>query len=159
MELSLMTDLVVVSPATLPAVERWTPPPPDRDPRHVYLAGLAPSSKRVVARRLAQVARMFALTDEQFPWSALRYTHVVAIRQRLVAQDLAPNTINLTLAALRGVACEAWNLEYLSAEEYQRIKSVKGVSGTRLPAGRSFSSGELHALLRCCRGSPAWWRA
>ncbi len=54
-------------------------------------------------------------------------------------QDLASNTINLTLAALRGVAREAWNLEYLTAEEYQRIKSVKGVSGTRLPAGRSFS--------------------
>jgi hypothetical protein len=54
---------------------------------------------------------MFNLSDEQFPWSALRYTHVVAIRQRLVAQDLAPNTINLTLAALRGVAREAWNLE------------------------------------------------
>ena len=149
-----MTDLVVATPAALPAVERWTPPPPDRDPRHVYLAGLAPSSKRVVARRLAQVARMFTLTDEHFPLSALRYTHVVSIRQRLVTQDLAPNTINLTLAALRGVAREAWNLEYLSAEEYQRIKSVKGVSGTRLPAGRSFSSGELHALLGVCADDP-----
>jgi hypothetical protein len=59
-----MTDLVVAAPAALPAVERWTPPPADRDPRHVYLAGLAPSSKRVVARRLAQVARMFTLSDE-----------------------------------------------------------------------------------------------
>ena len=113
-----MTDLVVGPSTALPAVERWTPPPPDRDPRRVYLAGLAPSSQRVVARRLRQVASMFTLSDEHFPWSALRYTHVVAIRQRLVAQDLAPNTINLTLAALRGVAREAWNLEYLSAEEY-----------------------------------------
>jgi integrase len=97
---------------------------------------------------------MFNLTDEQFPWSALRYTHVVVIRQRLVAQDQAPNPINLTLAALRGVAREAWNLEYLTAEEYQRIKSVKGVSGSRLPAGRSFSSGELSALLRVCTDDP-----
>jgi len=47
-----MTDLVVAAPAALPTVERWTPPPADRDPRRVYLAGLAPSSQRVVARRL-----------------------------------------------------------------------------------------------------------
>jgi hypothetical protein len=31
----------------------------------------------------------------------------VAIRQRLVAQELAPNIINLTLAALWGVGREA----------------------------------------------------
>ncbi len=124
-----MTSLVVALPTALPAVERWTPPPADRDPRRVYLAGLAPSSKRVVA---------------------LRYTHVVAIRQRLVAQDLAPNTINLTLAALRGVAREAWNLEYLTAEEYQHIKSVKGVSGNRLPASRSRRANSP----RCCAAAP-----
>jgi hypothetical protein len=62
-----LTDLVVASPPALPAVERWTPLPPDRDPRRVYLAGLAPSSQRVVARRLAQVARMFSLSNAQFP--------------------------------------------------------------------------------------------
>ena len=149
-----MTDLVVAVPTALPAVERWTPPPPDRDPRRVYLAGLAASSQRVIARRLRQVARLFDLADDYFPWAGLRYTHIVAIRQRLVDQGRAPATINLTLAALRGVAREAWNLEYLTAEEYQRIKSVKGVSGTRLPAGRSFSSGELQALLRACVHDP-----
>jgi hypothetical protein len=90
-----MTDLVGAPPAALPTVERWTPPPADRDPRRVYLAGLAPSSKGVVARRLRQVARMFTLTDEHFPWSALRYTHVVALRQRLVAQDLRCGTRSL----------------------------------------------------------------
>ena len=149
-----MTDFVVAVPTALPAVERWTPPPPDRDPRRVYLAGLAASSQRVIARRLRQVARLFDLADDYFPWAGLRYTHIVAIRQRLVDQGRAPATINLTLAALRGVAREAWNLEYLTAEEYQRIKSVKGVSGTRLPAGRSFSSGELQALLRACVHDP-----
>src|SRR3712207_1021134 len=149
-----MTDLVVAPSTALPAVERWTPPPADRDPRRVYLAGLAPSSQRVVPRRLAQIARMFTLSDEQFPWTALRYTHVGAIRQHLVAQDLSANTINLTVAALRGVAREAWTLEYLTAEEYQRMKGGTGVFRSRLPAGRSFSSGELHALLRVCAEDP-----
>ncbi len=34
-----------------------------------------------------------------------------------MAQDCAPNTINLTLAALRGGAREAWNLAYMTAED------------------------------------------
>ncbi len=45
---------------------------------------------------------MFNLSDEQFPWGELRYTQMVAIRQRLVEQNRTPNTINLTLAAGRG---------------------------------------------------------
>src|SRR3712207_1482479 len=149
-----MTDLVVPVHANVVPFVAWTPPPADRDPRRIYLLSLAASSRRVVARRLRQIARMFDLTDEQFPWGELRYTHIVAIRQRLVEQDRAPNTINLTLAALRGVAREAWNLAYMTAEDYQRVKSVRGVSGSRLPAGRSFTPGELHALLRVCRDDP-----
>lgn len=120
------------------------------NPLHVYLASLAPSSRGTVVRNLRQVAKLLGSTVEALNWSELRYAHVAAIRQQLLARDLAPATVNLTLAALRGVAREGWNLGYMTAEEYARVKSVKAARGSRLPAGRSASHGELSAVLDGC---------
>ena len=45
------------------------------------------------------------------PWSSLRAPHIIAIRARLLdGGKLAPATVNLTLAGLRGVARAAWRL-------------------------------------------------
>ena len=38
----------------------------------------------------------------------------------------------------------------MSAEDYQKAVSVKGVRGETLPTGRELSSGELSALLATC---------
>ncbi|HEX6290220.1 MAG TPA: tyrosine-type recombinase/integrase [Herpetosiphonaceae bacterium] len=120
------------------------------DPLALYLATLAPSSQRTVIRSLKAIARLLGVPYQAVPWRALRYPHVVAIRAQLLDRDLAPATINVALAALRGIAREAWKLQLLSAEELARITSVKGARGTRLPAGRSVSRGELAALLAAC---------
>jgi site-specific recombinase XerD len=120
------------------------------NPLLVYLASLAPSSRGTVLRNLRQVAKIFGTSVEALNWAELRYPHVAAIREQLLARDLAPATVNLTLAGLRGVAREAWNLGYMTAEEYARIKSVKAARGSRLPAGRSASRGELGAVLDAC---------
>jgi hypothetical protein len=40
-------------------------------------------------------------------------------------------------------------LEYLTAEEHQRIKRVKGVSGGRLPTGRSVPSVNFTRYCAC----------
>src|SRR5438552_3106094 len=124
------------------------------DPLLVYLASLAPSSRSSVLRNLRQVAKLLGTTVEALNWAELRYTHVAAIRQQLLARDLAPATVNLTLAALRGIAREAWNLGYMTAEEYARVKSVRAARGSRLPAGRSASRGELGAVLDACAQDP-----
>jgi site-specific recombinase XerD len=123
---------------------------PTDDPVAVYLAGVATSSRAVATRRLRAVARMIAPDGAAVPWHALRYPHLVAIREQLLARGLAPATVNLTLSVLRGVAREAWNLGYLSPEEYERIRQIKPARGERLPTGRSASQGELRALLDVC---------
>jgi site-specific recombinase XerD len=120
------------------------------NPLHVYLASLAPSSRGTVVRNLRQVAKLLGTSVEALNWAELRYAHVAAIRQQLLARDLAPATVNLTLAALRGVAREGWNLGYMTAEEYARVRSVKAARGSRIPAGRSASRGELSAVLNIC---------
>jgi site-specific recombinase XerD len=118
----------------------------------VYLASLAPSGRRTMRGKLEAVCEL--LTGKRdvmsVPWPLLRYEHVAAIRARLENKGLAPASINATLYALRGVAKAAWNLEQMSMDDYGRIKNVPPVRGSRLPAGRSLSSGELSSLVDAC---------
>ena len=44
----------------------------------------------------------------------------------------------------------AWRLEQMTAEEYERIRSINAVSGSRLPAGRALERDEVAALLDAC---------
>jgi len=125
-------------------------------PEVVYLAGLAASGRRSMAARLRTVAGLIgAPSVEAVPWERLRFAHVAAIRSALEDRGLAPASINTTLAALRGVAAAAWNLGYLPVEDLERIRQVKPVRGTRLPAGRAVAADELRALLTACTSDPS----
>jgi len=152
-----VATLPLVLPPTLPAV---LPARPLVDPLTAYLATLAPKSQTVVTERLATVARLIGVDPGAMPWHELRAHHLDYIRGRLSEEDpltgkkRAPATINLTLAALRGVLKQARNHNLLSDEEYRRIAEVKGARGSRLPAGRAVPGGELRALVEACRRDP-----
>jgi len=68
----------------------------------------------------------------------------------MLARDAAPSTVNLTLAALKGIARYARKFGLVSLEEAQNIREVSGVKGERPPAGRALASGELAALAAAC---------
>lgn len=109
-----------------------------------------------MAARLRTIAGLLGSPSvEAVPWEQLRYAHVAAIRAALQERDLAPASINTTLAALRGVAASAWNLGYLPVEELERIRQVKPVRGSRLPAGRAVPADELRTLLEACAADPS----
>ncbi len=120
--------------------------PPPGNPAHAYLASLSPKGRQTMTERLRAVAALLAADGgapvpwEALPWHELRFAHVAAVRARLQERGAAPATINLTLAALRGVARYARNPGLLGAEEYDRIRDVRGARGTRLPAGRAARS-------------------
>lgn len=122
------------------------------NPALVYLAALAPSGRRTMRGKLESVCELLTGRKDlmSLPWHLLRYEHVAAIRSRLEEKGLAPASVNATLYPLRGVAKAAWNLQLLSDDDYRRIRNVSPVRGSRLPAGRSLSSGELAALLDAC---------
>ena len=122
------------------------------DPVAVYLAQLSANSRRAVLTDLTIIAGILSRGEanlEGLPWHLLRYEHVAAVRQRL-AEKYAPASANRMLSSLRGVLRESWNLGLLSAEEYQRAIRVKPVNGSRLPAGRALTAGELRTLFRAC---------
>lgn len=127
------------------------------NPATVYLARLAPGSRRTMHGALATVAAI-CVPDadpppdpEAFPWEAFRAEHAKAVRAAL-AERFKYTTVNKTLSALRGVLREAWELGLMETEHYHRAAAVRAVKGTSAAAatGRSLARGELRALIEAC---------
>ena len=153
---------------TLTAVEvgRQRPGP---NPVTVYLARLAPGSRRTMRGALATVAAIcvpdadHTPDPEAFPWHAFRAEHAKAVRA-VLAERFKYTTANKTLSALRGVLREAWELGLMDTEYYHRAVAVRAVKGSSASAatGRSLARGELRALIEACltpvsprKGEPA----
>ena len=126
------------------------------NPALVYLGTLAPSGRRTQRQALDTIARLMTRGRSDagsYPWERLRYEHAALIRTRLNEQ-YAPATVNKMLAALRGVLRQAWRLGLMDASDYQAAADVRGVTGSRLPAGRELAPGEIAALMGACEVDP-----
>ena len=135
------------------------PGPPDTNPAAVYLAAKASSAgRRGLVRSLNRAAGILtgglASNALVVNWVEVRYQHVQALRAVLL-EEAAPATVNHVLAAIRGTMREAFNLELISADTLARIVAVKNVPGSRLPAGRHLSPGEIIRLFDACGDTPA----
>lgn len=124
----------------------------DEHPALVYLASLAPRSRRTMKGDLNTIAGL--LTGGRchmmsLCWGELRFQHIAAVRA-LLAERYAHTTANRMLSALRGVLKAAWNLRQMPTEEYQRAVAVPSVKGESLPQGRHIAQGELRALFAAC---------
>ena len=146
-------DLPVPSLAAVGA-SRQRPGP---NPATVYLARLAPGSRRTMRGALQAVAAICvpdadpAPDPEAFPWEAFRAEHAKAVRAAL-AERFKYTTANKMLSALRGVLREAWELGLMETEHYHRAAAVRAVKGSSAAAatGRSLARGELRALIEAC---------
>ncbi len=145
--------------ATTAAALTMAPDAAARNPMDAYLASLSPNGARAMRERLRAVARLIgvaappglapeeALRDH---WHTLPFERVERIRQALLARGSAPSTVNLTLAALRGIARYARRLGLISADDERARREVAGARGQRPPAGRALATAELAALARAC---------
>ena len=132
--------------------------PSSEHPALVYLASLAPGSRRTMRQALDVVASILTagLCDHlTMPWVHLRFQHTQAVRSVLM-ERYSPKTANKMLSALKQTLKVAWNLGYLTAEEYQRAVSLKPVVGEQpeAAAGRALSFGEWAALFTTCWNDP-----
>jgi integrase/recombinase XerD len=139
-----MNQSLMTRPAQLPT---------DRNPAGVYLAGLSRTGRVTMLSALNVISEKLTggriVEARLFDWRVLRYQHIEALRSRLQA-DYAPATANKMICAVRGVMQQAWKLGYITSDEYSLIKSVAGVRGSTLPAGRDLSIAEIAAILRAC---------
>lgn len=137
-------------PLVVPAAS--APRRADRKSAAVYLARLAPGSRRTMRQALDSIAALLTdgrLDAKSFPWAALRYEHTHAVRAKL-AERYAAATANKMLAALRGVLREAWRLQQMNAEDFHRAIDLPPVKGSPLLRGRALNAGELRALFDAC---------
>lgn len=120
-------------------------------PVEAYLGTLAEASKVTMRSSLTTIAKLVcAESPEAIPWAAWRYEHTAHVRGQLEGQD-SPSTANRHLAALRGVLKAAKRLRIISAEAYYEAIDIERVRGSRLPAGRALSHGELRQLFAACQ--------
>ena len=132
--------------------------PADIHPAFVYLASLAPGSRRTMNRALNATAQ--TLTTGRcdlatMPWHQLRYQHLAALRSWLM-ENYAAETGNKMLSAVRGVLANAWQLGQIDTDAYMKAIKVKSIDGEKpdAAAGRALSAGEISALLRVCADDP-----
>ncbi len=126
--------------------------PKDRHPAAVYLARLAPGSRRTISMALDRIAQIISNGSHDarsLSWASLRYQHTQAIRSVLM-ERYEPAGANLRLAALRGVLKETWRLGQISSEDYQRAIDLPSIRSVTLPKGRALSTGELRSLFEVC---------
>lgn len=125
----------------------------DRAALTIYLDHLAPSGRRSMHSLLQRVGACFGWQgdSDQWPWLSLRYAMVMQLRAALSASDLSVNTINTTLAAVRGVLKAGFQLGAYAANDWQRIQAVPNVRGQRKTKGRQLTPREVERLLAACR--------
>lgn len=124
----------------------------------VYLASLdSRESQRVMASCLSVIARYIGTRIEQpitsfhqVDWGALRREEITAILAMLKTSGRMASTVNRYMYALKGVAREAWALRQMDIEDYQHIRSIKSMRGSRLGNGRPLTDDDLKDLLLTC---------
>lgn len=118
------------------------------NPAISYLQSLpSRKSRRTVASCLNSSVRYFGGKDlEHWPWQELSNVHLRFIIDKLMELSRAPRTINLYLAALKGVANEAFAMQQITSDMLALIKMVKSVRGYRIPKGRSLENSEIQLI-------------
>ena len=138
------TNAPVPKPRDMPEAGSAETSSPARNPMDAYLASLSPNGRRAMRERLRAVARLIGV--EETPgvrpeealrdhWHRLPFERVERIRQEILASGGAPSTVNLTLAALKGIARYARRFGLITLEEERNIREVAGAKGERPPAG------------------------
>ena len=141
-------------PLFAPILRRIGTPMPTRVNEHpagAYLISTQTRMSRSTAlSALKTVARLLGEDDiKSTPWHLIRY-HQMNVVRGILAEHYAPATANKILSIVRGVLRQAWKLEMMTTDEYERAVAVPAIPGSRLPAGRALDPGEVRALFEAC---------
>lgn len=132
---------------------------PGADPYRAYLDSLGSAeSRRTMRGCLDRIAQLLSgdpdTTGQGQPWHLLRYEHTSRLRALMIDSGWSGAYVNKHLAALRRVLKEAWRLDLMPAEDYQRACDLQPVKAQRLPVGQQVDTEALGAALYACDADP-----
>lgn len=108
-------------------------------------------SRQRMRKILDRTAAIFGFPSmKEFPWAQLRHSHLLGLKAKFEHEGYSPNTTNLYLCALRGVAHQAWSMGLISDHDERVIASVKRSRGSRAPRGRALPKSETELLIESC---------
>ena len=145
------------------AVPGWSQRPASAsgssDPYRVYLDSLGSAeSRRTMRGCLDRIAQLLSgdreATGAGQPWHLLRYEHTSRLRAAMIDAGWSGAYVNKHLAALRRVLKEAWRLDLMAAEDYQRACDLSPVKAVRLPVGSQVDAEALGGALYACDVDP-----
>ncbi|MBC8951062.1 integrase/recombinase XerC [Xenorhabdus sp. TS4] len=118
------------------------------NPATSYLIRLrSKQSQKTMRSCLSTVVKLFRAADPfSFDWSILDRDSVQLVLQKLIIEKKTPNSINLVLSAIKGVAEEARASRIIDSDTYQDIRSIRRIRGNRIGRGRSLSSKEISMI-------------
>ncbi|HAT1512596.1 TPA: site-specific integrase [Morganella morganii] len=118
------------------------------NPATSYLLRLrSKQSQKTMRSCLVSVVKLFRSTDPfTFDWSIMDRDSVQLVLQKLLLEKKTPNSINLVLSAIKGVAEEARASRIIDSDTYQDIRTVRRIRGNRIGRGRTLSSSEIIAI-------------
>lgn len=127
-----------------------TTPPASNNVYQTYLQSLAPSGRKGIASLLNRCTEFLNAdtSASHYAWQTLNYAQVEHLRNALLDYGYAVSSVNMALAALRGLSQTAFNLRLMDSETFTRIKAVKRVRGDSHRKGRSLTKQEIQAMLR-----------
>lgn len=129
---------------------------PFKNPVTRYMANLRSINSRHTMRWQLTILARILLQDKDadpvdYPWEQLTYEQTNLLTPLLLSQGRAPATVNLMMAALKGVLKECWRMGLMDTDTYHHAVDIKSIRFTRIPSGRELSFAEIVALVDACK--------
>jgi integrase len=134
-----------------------------RNPEDNYVGRLHTlAAKRTGRQAIARFRTVYGLPPSFSDWGRLDSAAAGAIRDALLSSPkrYSPKTVAVTLAALRGVMGESFDLGLITAEEYAKaMRKLKAPRGKRMLTAREIPAEELRRLRTWLEGLPGAYGA
>lgn len=155
------TDIIVLNPDQQTSAANALAPIPEHPAVKRYLTNLkSDNSKTAMRKHLNKITEILTngleTNAHRFHWETLSAQETGELRATLMEHKKADGTkyatatVNVMLAALRGVLKACYDLEFMDADAYHRARGVETLKDEKLPTGRDLKADEISALVNVC---------
>ena len=118
------------------------------DPVEQYKLRLnSPASSRTLESRIKVCARIWhCKTRHGIVWEKINKSHVLGLIKTMVHEKKKLATIKVTLSFLKGVIREAYDLDIVTSENFNKIMSVRPPRGEQVAHGKALGITAIHTL-------------